>query len=218
MPFSALEDKKDQLIRRTRDGSAFIADFSAAAITAITTTNSDLATLPVGYGDLGLTSTDGVTYARTTTVSDVNSFGRVEPSRSDVTKDVIEMTVTAQETKLLTMGLYTGVDTTGLLADHTTGEVQIAKPARPAIKHYRVLGIFLDAADDGSEIYIARFMPRARITAFGEQKYDDGDGSFVGYQMTFTGYEDSVLGYSHKWFWGGPGWLALLADMGITQA
>lgn len=218
MPFSSLEDKKNQLIRRARDGSAFTADFTADAITAITTTGSDLAALPAGYADLGLTSTDGISYARTTTVSEVNSFGRVEPSRSDVTKDVVTMTVTAQQTSLQTIGMDTGVDTSGLLADHTTGEVQIAKPDRPALKDYRVLAIFLDADDTGAEIYIARFMPKARITGFGEQKYNDGDGEYIGYQYTFTGLNDATVGYSHKWFWGGPGWVNLLADMGITQA
>lgn len=217
MPYSALEDKKTELIRKSRTGSVFIAPYASTAITAITTTGSDLASLPTGYEDLGWTSTDGVSYGRATTASEVNSFGSVEPTRTDITKDVVTMQVTAQETKLLTMGLYTGTDTTGLTADHTTGEVYIDKPERPAVLHYRVLGLFLDESDDG-EIYFARFFPKARITEFGEQKYDDGDGSSIIYQMTWTGFQDATYGTSHRWLWGGPGWAALLASMSITQA
>ncbi len=217
MPYATLRDKKTELIRKARDGSAFIAPFSANAITTLTSgASSDLATLPVGYEDLGWTSTDGVNYSRTTETSDVQSFGSVEPTRSDVTSDRIGMSVTAQETKLLTLELYTGADLTGVEAEAITGEFQIEKPARPGFRYYRALGLFVDDGEDG-EIYIARFMPRARITEFGEQQFTDGDDP-IQYPLTFTGYEDSVLGYSHKWFFGGPGWEALLTEMGITQA
>lgn len=215
MSYAALRDKKTELIRKARDGSAFVAPYSSTAITTLTTgSSSDLTPLPTGYEDLGWTSTDGVTYGRSTDVSNVSSFGSVEPTRSDVTKDEITMGVTAQETKLLTLGLYTGADVSALTATTTTGEVQIAKPARPGFRYYRVLGLFVDDGDAG-EIYVARFMPRARITQFGEQKFTDGADP-ISYPMTFTGYEDSVLGFSHCWYFGGPGWKAMLVDMGIS--
>jgi hypothetical protein len=187
---------------------------------AVTTTTPgvgvDLAALPTGYDDLGWTSTDGVTYGRETEVSDVNSFGSVEPTRSDVTRDTITMAVTAQETALLTLGLYTGSDTSALTAAAGTGEFSISKPTIPGFRYYRVLGLFVDRDDNGREIYIARYMPRARITEWSEQQFTDGDDP-IQYGMTFTGYEDSDVGYSHRWIYGGPGWLALLSDMGIDQ-
>lgn len=216
MPYATLRDKKTELIRKARDGSAFIGDITTTAITALTTgASADLATLPVGMEDLGWTSTDGTTYSRETTTSEVQSFGSVEPTRSDVTSDRIQMTVTAQETKLLTIGLYTGADLSAALAAVTTGEFQVEKPDRPSFKYYRVLGLFVDDGDDG-EIYLGRYMPRARVTDFGEQQFTDGDDP-ISYPLTFTGFEDSTLGYSHKWFFGGPGWLALLDSMGIEQ-
>jgi hypothetical protein len=217
VPYSTLRDKKTELIRKARDGSVFIAPSSAGAITTLTSGSSaDLAALPTAYEDLGWTTTDGSTYSRDTTTSDVNSFGSVEPTRSDVTRDVITMGVAAQETKLLTIQLYTGTDLSAALATHTTGEFQVAKPNIPGYKFYRVLGLFVDQSD-GGEIYLARFMPRSRITEFGEQQFNDGDEGIT-YPMTFTGFEDSALGYSHKWIFGGPGWLALLDEMGIDQA
>jgi hypothetical protein len=175
----------------------------------------DLAALPAGYEDLGWTSTDGVTYGRTTEVSEVRSFGSVEPTRSDVTSDIITMQVVAQETKMLTLGLYTGSDTSALLATAGTGEFSIEKPQIPGFRYYKVLALFIDRDDQGREIYMARYMPRARITEWAEQQYSDGDDP-IGYSMTFTGFEDSTVGYSHRWIFAGAGWKALLSSMGIV--
>jgi hypothetical protein len=177
----------------------------------------DLTPLPSGWDDLGWTSSDGVTYGRETEVSDVTSFGSVEPTRSDVTRDAITMSVTAQETKLLTLGLYTGADTAGLKADAITGEFGISKPNVPGFRFYRVLGLFEDRDDSGLPIWVARYMPRCRITEWGEQQFTDGDDP-ISYNMTFTGFEDSTAGYSHRWLFGGPGWQGLLAEMGIPIA
>jgi hypothetical protein len=217
MPFSALEDKKQQLIRKAKDGSVFIADISATAIAALTTgAGASLSALPTGYADLGYTNTDGVTYGRTTDLSEIRSFGSVEPTRTDVTNDTITMSVTAQETRLQTIGLGTGADFTAIIAAATTGELHIDKPDRPSFRYYRLLGLFVDDGDAG-EIYIGRFMPRARVTEIGDQQYNDGDQA-IETQLTFTGYKDATLGYSHRWIFAGPGWLALLADMDVPQS
>ena len=217
MPYSAVDEKKQQLIRKAKDGSVFVGPIATTLLATLTTgAGAALTTLPVGMVDLGYTTTDGVTYGRTTDLSEIRSFGSVEPTRTDVTNDTITMNCSAQETKLETIGLYTGADYTTIEAAVTTGEVQVAKPDRPSFRYYRLLGLFVDDGDAG-EIYFARYMPRARVTEIGEQQYNDGDEAII-YPLTFTGYKDSTAGYSHKWFWGGPGWLALLADMGIDQA
>ncbi len=216
MPFSALDDKKQELIRKAKDGSVFVGPISTTLISNLTSgSGADLSALPTGMEDLGYTTTDGVTYGRTTDLSEIRSFGSVEPTRTDVTNDTITMAASCQETKLQTIGLYTGADYTTLEAAATTGELQIAKPDRPSFRYYRVLGLFVDDGDAG-EIYFARYMPRARVTDIGEQQYNDSDEAIV-YPLTFTGYKDSTAGYSHKWFWGGPGWKALLATMDIPQ-
>lgn len=217
MPYSTLKDKKTELIRKARDGSVFIAPTSVAAITSLTTgAGADLTALVTGYEDLGWISQDGASYARTTEVSEVNSFGSVEPTRSDTTRDTITLSVTAQETRLTTLGLYTGADIASIESVVTTGEVRIAKPSRPGFRYYRLLGLFVDDGDDG-EIYIARFMPRAKVTEVGEQAFTDGDDP-ISYPVTFQGYEDSTLGFSHQWLFGGPGWQALLTSMDIPPA
>ncbi len=215
--YADLADKKQELIRKAKDGSVFIAPVATTAITTLTTgASSVLQALPAGYVDLGYTTTDGVTYGRTTEVSEVRSFGSVEPTRTDVTSDTITMQVAPQEHKRETIGLYTGADIETIEADATSGEVQIAKPDRPGFKYYRCLGLFVDDGDAG-EIYIGRWMPRVRVTEPGEQQFVDGDEAIT-FPLTVTGYKDSVLGFSHQWIFAGPGWAALLDEMGIPDA
>lgn len=217
--YADIRDKKNELIRRAKDGSVFVAAMSVTPPTALTSTSSStLLTLSTtDWTDIGWFSTDGVTYDRSTDQVETQSFGSAESTRSDVTKDEISMSCTAQETKALTIGITTGADIAAILADATTGEVQVAKPTRPKLKFYRVLGIFLDHDDNGNEIYFGRLMPRAQVADFGSQGYNE-DETGISYPMTWRGKEDSVLGFSHKWFWGGPGWKALLTDMGIENA
>ena len=217
--FADLTDKKNELIRRAKDGSIFVAQMDVAVPATLTSTASaTLLTLdPEDWLDLGWISTDGVSYDRETEQVETQSFGSSEPTRSDVTRDEISLTCTAQETKALTMGITTGADIAAILANATTGEVQIAKPARPKLRFYRVLGLFLDHDDNGDEIYFGRLMPRAQVADFGSQGYNE-DETGISYPMTWRGKEDSTLGYSHKWFWGGPGWKALLTEMGIANA
>lgn len=215
--YAALRDKKNELIRRAKDGSIFVANMSVAAPTSLTGTDSGLTVLdPEDWTDLGWITTEGVTYDRETESVDTNSFGSSEATRSDVTRDEISLSCTAQETKALTMAITTGADIATIKANAVSGEVSIAKPTRPKLRYYRVLGIFLDHDDNGAEIYFGRFMPRAQVADFGSQGYNE-DETGISYPMTWRGKEDSTLGYSHKWFWGGAGFKALLTDMGIPN-
>ncbi len=217
MPYSALREKKTELIRKARDGSVFVAPFTADGITNLTSgANADLAPLPTGWEDLGWMATAGVTYGRETEQSDINSFGSVEPTRSDITRDVMTIQFSMQEHKRSTIELYTGADLTNVQAAAVTGEVSIEKPNIPGFRYYRILGLFVDETNDG-EIYLARYMPRARVTSFGEQAMNS-EGEAILQDVTLTGYESSVEGYSHRWIFAGPGWRALLASMGFTQA
>lgn len=218
--YEALKNKQAELIRKALDGSVFLADITKAAITDLTSYTAgpppviDLAPLPVGYDDLGWLTSDGAQFSRDVNSSEVTSWGSVSPTRTDVTSDSTSMTVTAQETKLLTIGLATGADLSGVVPAADTGEVSIAKPARPKSKHYRVLSLAVDQGD-GGEIYIARFLPRAKVSGYAEQSFGGGDDPIT-WGVTFAGEEDSTLGYSERWIFGGAGWQALLDQMGFT--
>jgi hypothetical protein len=216
--YADIRDKKNELIRRAKDGSVFVADTTVSVPAALTTGSSALLTAldPTHWTDLGWFSTDGVTFDRSTDSVDTSSFGSTEATRSDVTKDAISMSVTAQETKALTLGITTGAAIASIIGLVTTGEVIISKPTRPVLRYYRVLGIFLDHNDAGDEIYFGRLMPRAQVSDFGSQGYNE-DETGISYPMTFQGKEDSTLGYSHRWYFAGPGWKSLLSDMGVPQ-
>jgi hypothetical protein len=175
----------------------------------------ELAVLPATYDDLGWLTSDGAQFSRDVSASEVNSWGSVSPTRTDITSDTTTLTVTAQETKLLTIGMATGADLSGITAAFQTGEVSIAKPSRPKSKHYRVLSLAVDQGDAG-EIYVARFLPRAKVTSYAEQSFSGGDDPIT-WGVTFTGEEDSNLGYSERWIFAGAGWNAIVADMGFTQ-
>jgi hypothetical protein len=216
--YDDLQSKKNQLIRKGLDGSVFVAPFTADAIDTLTD-DADmlLKALPTGYDDLGWLSEDGAQYSSDVETSDITGWGGIEPLRSDITQDTTTLEVAALETKLITIGLYTGADTSTITANATTGEVSIEKPARPSVRYYRVLSIAVDLSDAG-EIYIARFLPRARVTDKSDQPHQSSDDEPITWGVTFTSYVDSTLGYSERYLFGGPGWNALLADMDIPTA
>ena len=223
--YDALANKQRALIRKALDGSVFQAPFltalgaPTAGITNLTAKTGtapneviDLVALPSGWDDLGLLTTDGASFAQDTTTSDVQSWGSVTPTRSDIVSDTTTLTVVAQETKARTIGIYTGLDAEGATPSATTGELSLPKPTRPAGSHHRLLSLAVDLSDAG-EIYIARYLPKAKLTNRGEQAFGGGDDP-ISWSFTFTGEVDDAVGYSERWLFGGAGWFALLADMG----
>lgn len=214
--YAALKNKQSELIRKATDGSVFVAPASAAAISDLTTVTGaviSLTTLPTGYDDLGWLTGDGAQFSRDVSTSDITSWGSVAPTRSDVTSDSTTLTVVAQETSLITIGLGTGADFAAIKAKTGTGEVSIAKPLRPSSRTYRVLSLAVDENEFG-EIYLARFLPRGKVTSYAAQNHSGGD-SAIEWGVTFTGEPDSALGYSERWIFGGAGWFGLLDKMDI---
>jgi hypothetical protein len=208
-----LKKHQNHLIRKTLEGSVFAAPITATAITALTDTTSELLALPTGYVDLGFMSDDGAQFSSEIDSSDVTSWGSVEPTRRDITQDVTTLQGFFQETNKMSIALYTNVDADSLTPDATSGELVVDKPDRPANRHYRILTIGVDLADAG-EIYVARFLPRASVTDKDDQGYQGGDDP-LGWPVTLTAYKDAALGTSERYFFGGPGWKALLDDMGF---
>lgn len=215
--YADLALKQNDLIRKALDGSVFIGDSSVALITSLTvdgpvTGTPTLAMLPEGMEDLGLISDDGAKFANDISTSDITSWGKVEPSRRDITKDVTSLQITAQETKLVTLAAYAGVAKSTITPDATTGEVHVTKPSRPTALTYRLLTLGVDQTDDG-EIYYGVSMPRVQLTDKGDLSLMSGDdGAF--YDSTWTAYTDPVAGFAVRFMFGGPGWKPLLAAMG----
>lgn len=212
--YASLSGKNSGLIRKALDGSLFVATMDADPVADLTGSDSSLAALPAGYEDGGLMTDEGIRFSREVETSDVNSWGRTEPTRSDTTRDVTGLQVDFQETKKITIGIYTGVDLDSLVPDATSGELQIPKPARPSGRYFRLLALAVDESQDGDEIYIARFFPRAKVTDYSEQAWAKGDEALL-WGMTFTATVDEELGYSQIDLFGGPGFEALKTEMGF---
>lgn len=211
-----IRNAQEELVRKALDGAVFRAATSVAHISATTLFDADgsLLALEAGWEDQGLLSTDGISFGREVSTSTVSAFGRTTPVRSDVTGDTDTMNIVAIETNRQSIELGTGAVLTAGSVDPTNGALEIKKPARPSARSYHFLSIAVDESEDG-EIYVCRYLPRGKITAYGDQAFTSGDEP-IGWPATVTGEVDSEWGSAGSWIFGGPGWNAKLEAMGFT--
>jgi len=215
--FDTIKVHNTDLIREGLQGSVFLGAITAAEINAAAlfdAVTGDLKALPAGYTDLGWLTDAGAKFARAIKTNDITSWGSEEPTRSDTTSDTTTLQIEAQETKLVTLGLWIGAATSGITAG-VNGAVEVNKPAVAAPQYYRILAVGVDEGSDG-ELVAAQFLPRARVTAIGDQSYM-ANGAIT-YPVTLTAFKDSTLGYSVKYLYGGAGFLARKAVMGFNKA
>lgn len=217
--FDDLAVKKEQLVRRPMDGSAFFRPPGNAAVLDETTlfaaTTGSLQVLPVasGWGDLGLLTPDGMGFSREVTNSEIMAFGRQTAVRSDIVSDTTSLNIVAIETNLISIGLGTGANITKSSRNATNGSLMIKKPPRPTAREYEVLTLAVDNTDKGP-IYIGRYMPKAKVTGFSDQALGGTDNA-IEWGTTLTSNFSAKHGFSEAWLFGGEGWKALLVDMGF---
>lgn len=207
-------------IRKAQDCVILLAPYSAAAITAITTGSSsalvDFATTYAPYISLGRhTKDDGLTWSRDINTEDTMSHGVSEPTRRDITSDVLSLQVVLQEKKRQVMELELGVDLSSVTPTATTGEISFSKPGSLSTIYYRLLALASDGAGTGA-YYYARFLPRVNVSSIDDQVW--GETQEIRTALTFTANVDDVVGTSVKEFWGGPGLKANLVNMGFPAA
>lgn len=217
--FDAMKSQNNDLIRKALSGSLFLAPYEADPIAALTlwTAGSpgvlNLNLLPDDWDDAGYLTDDGVSHDNEVTTSDTTAWQSTAPVRSDVTADTDTITAVMEETKLLTIGLYTGATISTTLTANT-GELSIAKPARPTTKYYRAMSLAVDGEGD-SEFFLARFYPKVKVTSRNAQSFAKGDDP-ISWGVTLTSFVDDDLGYSMKWLFGGTGWKAAAVAMGFS--
>lgn len=215
--YDDIADLNNDLIRKALHGSLFVAPEDSTAITAanLFDGSGNLDALPEGYADGGLTTDEGLRFSRSIEVSNITSWQRTSPSRSDKTSDTDTVQVDFQELKRTTLELYTGVDMSDV-APGVNGAISIRKTGNESDPYFRLLALAVDLVD-GEELVVAKFFPRAKVTAYADQAFQKGD-SAINWGMTFTTYVDDDLGYSQDLIIGGAGFTALADAMDLASS
>lgn len=212
--FDDLNTVNQSLIRKGLQGLVAVKPYAAgdAEVVALKDATGLLA-LPTGYEPVGLiTKGDGVTWTRDVSTSDTESLGFAQPTRRDITSDVTGLQFTAQESKLVTLGLHEGLNLAGTTYD-ANGNVSFDQPDRPETLYYRALVLFKDG--EGTDAYyFAKWLPRVQVTDRGEQQW--AEESEAQYAITMTAFVDDVVGTSARTLWASS--TANMTAMGFTAA
>ncbi len=215
--FAALAKRQGELIRKPLAGIIAVApdDYVLAEPFILTTgASSQLMDLDPDFEQLGWVSkSDGLTFSSNTETSDVESWGALEPTRSDITADTTSGAFVCQETNRVVLEMYYNVDLSSIVPDVSTGEVAFNQATEPETTYRRTLFVSKDGAGT-REIYIAKLMPRASVITKADQNWNTDNA--LTYGMTLGAKVDDDTGYSVRHLFGGPGWKAKLADMGFS--
>lgn len=213
--FDSVAAFKSQLIRKALVGALLVADYSTAALSAITDgADSALADL-TGYTSFGKLTSDGVSLSGDITKQEISGWGDAYPSRVDVQSEALSLACSGLETNQQTLDGFYGVDMSSVTPDATTSEITVDKPKVPVLRDKRVLGLFKDVnKSNGKDIYIGILFPRANIANNGDQTFANNDTGLV-YPVTVQALMDSTEGTACRLFWGGPGLVDLTSDMGF---
>ncbi|MEU7327232.1 phage tail protein [Streptomyces parvus] len=209
VPVSLESGLHTEYIRKQLVQAVFAADITEAAIAApFDEETGALLAVPTGYLPIGYTTDDGITFPSDLSISDVTSSQAVEPTRSDIESDILSASFAPQETNNATVALYDGLPLAGAGALPAIGTAwQWDRPSSPRNPFRRLLFIGLDYGDDGGEIYVVKFMPRARLTNREDEQW--ARSTETQRPVTFNAYRDSALGTSCRNWVDGPGWRAL---------
>jgi len=212
---SSIAVKHTELIRKVQQASVFVAPIATAIPAAFTTgATADLTALPAAWKDVGVvTKDDAYSWTRSVNMAETTSHGFVDPTRRDITSNVSSLQFTAQELSRVVLEQYHNVDLSAVTSTVTTNEFSFSDPLAPATRFSRIIAIGQDGAGTNA-IFIIRIMPRAIMTAPGDMSWSDDNE--LTFPMEFSATPDTTLGYSMRYVFAGPGWKALITNMGIT--
>lgn len=211
-----LRGAEDGLIRKMVGGGAILLapiDTEIGNDFAMTDTDGSLKLLP-GFRGLGRIAKAGApNFTPEDTEETVETWGELEPSRSDVTLSKLTVTATLQDTRKETLALaanrtFAEMDAVKAAAN---GELSFTDNPIPTTIEYRAFYLGVDGVGDDA-FFFGRLLPRIKITR-GPENWDPTQA--VNYPLTVTAFKDNKLGYSSKRFYGGPGAKKRLKAMGF---
>ncbi|AMS02583.1 major tail protein [Gordonia phage Yvonnetastic] len=215
---SDIQGVRKSLIRKPLAGGVLFAPISATVPVNWTTESGGIITfnIPAGHEPVGAISKENPpTFTPETETSDVETWGFLEATRTDIISRNTTVNFVAQETNRKTLELYHNVDLSGVEADADTGEVQFADPTAPDIIYHRAAFVSVDGQNERA-IYIIKYCPNFVITEVGEQSWSS-EGALE-YNITGRAKVDETVGYAVKTIICGPGWLDQGDDHGFTAA
>ncbi|GAA5086993.1 hypothetical protein [Nocardia iowensis] len=169
-----------------------------------------------GYSSLGLIDkAGGPQFRPEQQLSETESWGWLEPTRSDIVKRDMSVGFTAQEFKRTVLELVSGRSLADVQADAVTKELSWNEPVAPDTIHYRVIFLFVDGVG-AREKWVLRIMPRASVTEVGQQQWNSEN--IAAWPITVKATADDKLGYSMRNVLCGPGVGNLVIPMGFTVA
>lgn len=169
-----------------------------------------------GYSSLGLIDkAGGPQFRPEQQLSETESWGWLEPTRSDIVKRDMSVGFTAQEFKRAVLELVSGRSLADVQADPVTKELSWNEPITPDTIYYRVIFLFVDGVG-AREKWVLRIMPRASVTEVGQQQWNSEN--IAAWPVTVKATVDDKLGYSLRNVLCGPGVGNLVIPMGFTVA
>lgn len=212
--FEDLREAKGALIRKALGGFIVVAPMDVEVPDKFVDVDGGLIDLKaLGYQKLGwLTKGDGINFSRDVEQQETESFGALEPTRIDFTKDVTSAAFRCQETNKQVLEMYYNLDLSGVTAD-ANNEFSFENEAQPSTIYRRMIYIAKDGNGDDAK-YIIKTMPKAIVSEVQEQAWSSE--SELSYGLTVKATSDDDLGFSVRHSFGGPGFGALLADMGFA--
>lgn len=212
--FEDLREAKGALIRKALGGFIVVAPMDVEVPDKFVDADGGLIDLKaLGYQKLGwLTKGDGINFSRDVEQQETESFGALEPTRIDFTKDVTSAAFRCQETNKQVLEMYYNLDLSGVTAD-ANNEFSFENEAQPSTIYRRMIYIAKDGNGEDAK-YIIKTMPKAIVSEVQEQAWSSE--SELSYGLTVKATSDDELGFSVRHSFGGPGFGALLADMGFA--
>lgn len=212
--FEDLREAKGALIRKALGGFIVVAPMDVDVPDKFVDADGGLIDLKaLGYQKLGwLTKGDGINFSRDVEQQETESFGALEPTRIDFTKDVTSAAFRCQETNKQVLEMYYNLDLSGVTAD-ANNEFSFENEAQPSTIYRRMIYIAKDGNGEDAK-YIIKTMPKAIVSEVQEQAWSSE--SELSYGLTVKATSDDDLGFSVRHSFGGPGFGALLADMGFA--
>ena len=211
--FEDVRDAQSHLILKALGGFIAVAPMSVAMPEKFTNESGELIDLKTaGFSSLGwLTKGDGVNFSRETENQETESYGALEPTRVDFTKDVTSAAFRMQETNKQTLEMYHNTDLSDVTVD-ASGEFSFTNDAQPSTIYRRMIYIAKDGNGANAK-YIIKAMPRAVLSEVQEQAWSAE--SELSYGLTVKATTDDELDYSVRHAFAGPGIKELVADMGF---